>query len=85
MGAEPNQEHVTGPDKIQLEPTKQRNGHSLCLSKLGKVSPKPKVNLHMPDKKRRQSLSLGRKQDANWAKGIYQQIAKVPGGRRSRS
>ena len=37
LGAEPNQEHVTGPDKIQIEPTEQRNGHSLCLGKFGKV------------------------------------------------
>ena len=59
MGAKPNQEHVTGPDKIQMEPTKQRDGHSLCLDKFGKVSPKPRVNLHIPDKTGDKALSWG--------------------------
>ena len=59
LGADPNQEHVTGPDKIQMEPTKQRSGHSLCLGKFGKVSPKPRVNLHIPDKRGEKTLAWG--------------------------
>ena len=59
MGSEPNQEHVTGPDKIQMEPNKQRNGHSLCLGKFGKVSPKSRVNLHIPDKRGDKALAWG--------------------------
>ena len=50
---------MTGPDKIHMEPTEQKNGHSLCLGKFGKVSPKPRVNLHMPDKRGDKALTWG--------------------------